>query len=142
MSDRFVRTAERVAARQDSRAAGLAKDVSDFVRPNGDERALDVGTGAGALALALAPSVREVVGLDPVPELLELARDRATPNTEFVQGDGTALPFPDGDFDVSGTHRTLHHIARPDRIRRRARPGDAAGRSRARRRPARAGQPR
>lgn len=116
MTDRFARTAERVAARQDSRAAGLAKDVSDFVRPSGDERALDVGTGAGALALALAPFVREVVGLDPVPELLELARERATPNSEFVEGDGTALPFPDGDFDLSGTHRTLHHIARPDRI--------------------------
>ena len=116
MSDRFVRTAERVAARQDSRAAGLAKDVSDFVRPTGDERALDVGTGAGALALAFAPFVREVVGLDPVPELLELARERATPNSEFVEGDGTALPFPDGDFDFSSTHRTLHHIARPDRI--------------------------
>jgi ubiquinone/menaquinone biosynthesis C-methylase UbiE len=116
MPNRFARTAERVAARQDSRAAGFAKEVHDFVRPSGDERALDVGTGAGALALALAPSVREVVGLDPVPELLELARDRATPNTEFVQGDGTALPFPDGDFDLSGTHRTLHHVARPDRI--------------------------
>ena len=116
MTDRFARTAERVAARQDSRAAGLAKDVSDFVLPSGDERALDVGTGAGALALALAPFVREVVGLDPVPELLELARERATPNSEFVEGDGTALPFPDGDFDFSSTHRTLHHIARPDRI--------------------------
>jgi ubiquinone/menaquinone biosynthesis C-methylase UbiE len=116
MPNRFARTAERVAARQDSRAAGFAKEVHDFVRPSGDERALDVGTGAGALALALAPSVREVVGLDPVPELLELARDRAAPNTEFVQGDGTALPFPDGDFDLAGTHRTLHHVARPDRI--------------------------
>jgi ubiquinone/menaquinone biosynthesis C-methylase UbiE len=116
MTDRFARTAERIAARQDSHAAGLAKDVSDFVRPTGDERALDVGTGAGALALAFAPFVREVVGLDPVPELLELARERATHNSEFVEGDGTALPFPDGDFDFSGTHRTLHHIARPDRI--------------------------
>jgi SAM-dependent methyltransferase len=116
MTDRFARTAECVAARQDSRAASLAKHISDFVRPSGDERALDVGTGAGALALALAPFVREVVGLDPVPELLELARERATTNSEFVEGDGTALPFPDGDFDLSGTHRTLHHIARPDRI--------------------------
>lgn len=116
MSDRFARTAERVAARQDSRAARLAKDVSDFVRPSGEERALDVGTGAGALALAFAPFVREVVGIDPVPELLELARQRATPNSEFVEGDGTALLFPDGEFDLSGTHRTLHHVVRPERI--------------------------
>lgn len=115
-TDRFARTAGRVAARQDARAAKLAKEVRDFVQPRGDERALDVGTGAGALAFALAPLVREVVGLDPVPELLELARARARPNTEFVAGDGTALPFPDASFDLAGTHRTLHHIAQPDRV--------------------------
>jgi ubiquinone/menaquinone biosynthesis C-methylase UbiE len=116
MTDRFARTAERVAARQDSRAARLAEEVRDFVRPTGVERALDVGTGAGALAIALAPLVREVVGLDPVPELLELARRRGSANTEFVEGDGTALPFPDDDFDLAGTHRTLHHVARPDLV--------------------------
>ena len=75
-----------------------------------------MGTGAGALAFALAPLVREVVGLDPVPELLELARARALPNTEFVEGDGTALPFADGTFDLAGTHRTLHHVAQTERI--------------------------
>jgi ubiquinone/menaquinone biosynthesis C-methylase UbiE len=115
-SDRFARTAERIAARQDARAARLAAEVGEFVRPRGDEHALDVGTGAGALAFALAPLVREIVGLDPVPELLELARARARPNTEFVEGDGTALPFPDASFDLAGTHRTLHHVAQPERI--------------------------
>ncbi len=115
-ADRFARTAERVAARQDSRAARLAQEVRDFVAPGGDERALDVGTGAGALALALAPLVQKVVGLDPVPELLELARARALPNTEFLQGDGAELPFPDGAFDLAGTLRTLHHVARPEEV--------------------------
>jgi ubiquinone/menaquinone biosynthesis C-methylase UbiE len=115
-TDRFARTADRVAARQDSRAARLAEEVRDFVRPRGDERALDVGTGAGALALALAPAMREVVGLDPVSELLELARERALPNTQFVEGDGTALPFSDGAFDLAGTHRTLHHVGQPERV--------------------------
>ena len=115
-ADRFARTAERVAARQDSRASQLAQEVSEFAEPGGDERALDIGTGAGALALALAPLVREVVGLDPVPELIELARARAFPNTEFLEGDGAALPFPDSAFDLVGTHRTLHHVARPDRV--------------------------
>ena len=115
-ADRFARTAERVAAHQDARAERLAEQVRDFVELRGDERALDVGTGAGALAFALAPLVREVVGLDPVSELLELARARTLPSTEFVEGDGTALPFPDGAFDLGGTHRTLHHVAQPERI--------------------------
>jgi ubiquinone/menaquinone biosynthesis C-methylase UbiE len=115
-TERFARTAERVAARQDARAPQLAAQVREFVRPRRDERALDVGTGAGALAFALAPLVREVVGLDPVPELLELARERSLPNTQFVEGDGTALPFPDDAFDLAGTHRTLHHVAQPERV--------------------------
>ena len=115
-TDRFARTAGRVAAHQDRRAEWLAGEVREFVRPRGDERALDVGTGAGALAFALAPLVREVVGVDPVAELLELARARSRPNTEFVQGDGEALRFPSADFDLSGTHRTLHHVTRLERV--------------------------
>jgi SAM-dependent methyltransferase len=115
-TDRFARTARRVAAHQDGRAERLAATVADLLRTTGEERALDVGTGAGALALALAPLVHEVVGLDPVPELLALARERALPNCEFVEGDGTAMPFPGAAFDLAGTHRTLHHVDRPDLV--------------------------
>jgi ubiquinone/menaquinone biosynthesis C-methylase UbiE len=114
--ERFARTAERVAELQDARAASLEQDVVRFVAPSGDERALDSGTGSGALAFALAPHVREVVGVDIVPELLEQARKRAErfPNSTFVEGDSTKLPFEYGSFDLAGTLRTLHHIARPE----------------------------
>jgi SAM-dependent methyltransferase len=114
--NRFERTAERVAALQDARAEELAEAVRRFVRPQGDERALDVGCGAGALALALAPHVREVVGVDPVEALLELARERAPANATFVDGDGTALQFADASFDLVGTMRTLHHVQRPEQV--------------------------
>jgi SAM-dependent methyltransferase len=118
MPDRFARTADRVAALQDERAAELAEHVREFVLPSGDERALDVGTGAGALALALAPLVREVIGVDRVPELLLQARKRAADsgNVEFVEADATALPFPDASFDLVGTMRTLHHVPRPELV--------------------------
>jgi ubiquinone/menaquinone biosynthesis C-methylase UbiE len=116
--DRFARTADKVAAFQDARAAELAEQVRSFLRSAGDERALDVGTGAGALALALAPLVGEVVGVDPVPELIALARERATelPNVSFIEADGTALPFEAGSFDLAGTLRTLHHVRRPELV--------------------------
>ena len=114
--DRFAKTAERVAALQDARAAELAEKVARFVAPAGDERALDSGSGAGALAFALAPHVREVVAVDLVPELLEQGRKRAErfPNVTFVEGDATKLPFELGSFDLAGSLRTLHHIARPE----------------------------
>ena len=113
---RFAKTAELVAARQDARAAELAARVRSFVAPRGDERALDAGTGAGALALTLAPLVREVVGVDVVPELLEQARRRASDfeNATFIEGDIVDLPFDYGAFDLAGTLRTLHHVARPE----------------------------
>ncbi|HEY2370925.1 MAG TPA: methyltransferase domain-containing protein [Gaiellaceae bacterium] len=114
--NRFARTAELVAARQDERAAAFGAQVESFVLPTGDEYALDVGCGAGALALALAPHVGAVVGVDPVPELLALARERAPANAAFVEGDGTALAFDDASFDLTGTVRTLHHVVRPELV--------------------------
>jgi ubiquinone/menaquinone biosynthesis C-methylase UbiE len=116
--DRFARTADKVAAQQDARAAELAEHVRRFVAPDGGERALDVGTGAGALALALAPLVQEVVGVDPVPELLARARERAAGlgNVSFVEADGTQLPFENGSFDLACTLRTLHHVRRPELV--------------------------
>ena len=111
---RFARTADLVAARQDARAAELAEQVREFVQPEGNERVLDVGTGAGALALALAPAAAEVVGVDVEPELLARARQRAPANATFEEADATALPFPDGSFDLVGTLRTLHHVHRPE----------------------------
>jgi SAM-dependent methyltransferase len=118
MPDRFARTATQVAAHQDERAAALAGVVHAFVLPSGDERALDVGTGAGALALALAPLVREVVGVDRVPELLALARDRAAAftNVTIVGGDAEHLSFESGSFDLACTLRTLHHVPRPELV--------------------------
>lgn len=114
--ERFAKTADRVAALQDARAAELEQRVVRFVAPGGDERALDSGTGSGALAFALASHVREVVGVDLVPELLEQARKRAEriPNVSFVEGDATKLPFEYGSFDLAGSLRTLHHIPRPE----------------------------
>lgn len=116
MDDRFARTAERIAVAQDVRSDQLAADVAEFVQPTADQRALDAGCGAGALALALAPRVREVVGVDRVPELLDEARRRAPENASFVQGDVAALPLESFSFDLSGSLRVLHHVARPELV--------------------------
>jgi ubiquinone/menaquinone biosynthesis C-methylase UbiE len=115
---RFAVTAERLGGLTEERAAELRERVRRFVPLTGGERALDAGTGTGALAFALAPLVREVVGVDTATELLEEARRRAPAaaggNVEFREGDAMALPFGDGEFDLAGSLKTLHHLPRPE----------------------------
>jgi ubiquinone/menaquinone biosynthesis C-methylase UbiE len=114
--ERFAKTASLIAEREEARRAELSKRLASFLEPRGDERVLDSGTGTGALAFALAPLVREVVGVDLVPELLALARERAPqfPNVSFLEGDATSLPLESGSFDVAACLRTLHHVVRPE----------------------------
>jgi ubiquinone/menaquinone biosynthesis C-methylase UbiE len=114
--ERFAKTAGLVAERQDQRAAEIQQRLRAVLELRGDERALDVATGAGALALALAPLVRSVVGVDIVPELLAEARKRAPANAEFVEADATALPYEFGSFDLVCTARSLHHLQRPELV--------------------------
>jgi ubiquinone/menaquinone biosynthesis C-methylase UbiE len=84
-------------------------------------RALDVGTGTGAGARALAKRFpdAEVVGVDVAPAMLEEAR-RLAPGIEFVEGDAAELPFREGEFDLVA-HGNM--IPFPDETVRVLRPG-------------------
>ena len=56
---------ERRAALQAERASALSARLDGLLSGlRGEERALDVGAGLGALAFALAPRVREVVAVE------------------------------------------------------------------------------
>jgi ubiquinone/menaquinone biosynthesis C-methylase UbiE len=116
---RFAEIAERVAEQTEAQLPALRERVARFLLPlSGRERALDAGTGAGALALALSDLVAEVGACDVVPALLEQARRLAGdrhPNVSFVEGDLLALPFPAASFDLVGTLTTFHHLLHPER---------------------------
>jgi SAM-dependent methyltransferase len=113
---RFGATAARYAEHAAQQLDQVRAEVRSLFDFSGEERALDAGTGAGTLALALAPVVREVVGIDVVPELLEAARANAPTNVSFLEGDITSLPFDSFSFDLACTRRTLHHVARPELV--------------------------
>jgi ubiquinone/menaquinone biosynthesis C-methylase UbiE len=105
---------ERRAALQAVRADELAAALDRLLMLRGDERALDVGSGLGALANALASRVREVVSVEIDETLVEHARASAPANVEVLLGDGEHLPFDAFEFDLSGSLRTLHHTPRPE----------------------------
>jgi len=62
-----------------------------------DAIVLDVGTGAGRLAVALAPLCRYVVGVDRDPDAIDEARRRVAaaglPNTEFLVADADSVEY-------------------------------------------------
>ena len=80
----------------------------------GSERVLDVATGGGHTAFALAPSAAEVVALDLTQPMLEVARKEAEArglrNIRYVAGDAQALPFADASFDVVACRHAPHHF--------------------------------
>src|SRR5579884_3306113 len=79
------------------RAADLAE-----LKPG--DRALDVATGTGDLALELSARVApggDVVGVDFSEKMLELARAKAGSGVRFESGNALALDYPDAAFDAA-----------------------------------------
>ena len=76
-------------------------------------RILDLGTGTGRAAIALARRGAHVTGVDASSEMLNVARHRAAEERlpiEFSEGDAHALAFPDRAFDAAVCFRLLMHV--------------------------------
>jgi ubiquinone/menaquinone biosynthesis C-methylase UbiE len=81
-------------------------------------RVLEIGCGTGSLVLAVKKSHRDaqVVGLDPDPKALAIARDkaeRAGAKIQLDEGFSDRLSYPDAAFDRVLSSFMFHHL-RPE----------------------------
>ena len=86
--------------------------IAEFLSPLDGLHVLDVGTGTGRAAIALAKRGARVTGVDASREMLDVARTRASAagaEVSFDVGDAHALPFPDRSFDAAVSLRVLMH---------------------------------
>ena len=108
--------------------------LADLAQVTPGTRALDLATGTGDIAFALARRGAAVTGLDITPRMLELARAKSQgahpekgDSPLFLAGDMGALPFGDGAFDVVTTGYGIRNLPRIEpalvEIRRVLRPG-------------------
>lgn len=109
----------------------LAHDLVQLLAPDASALVLDAGAGTGTAAGEVARRLGAdgaVVGLDPSPMMLRIARDRAT---SVVAGALPGLPFADGSFDVGIANLVLSHLPDVDEgtadLVRAIRPGGRLG---------------
>jgi SAM-dependent methyltransferase len=98
------------------------------------QRVLDVGAGAGNVAIVAAATGASVVAADLTPELLDAGRREAAARgveLEWVEADAEALPFEDEEFDVVvssvGAMFAPHHQKVADELLRVTKAGGLIG---------------
>jgi ubiquinone/menaquinone biosynthesis C-methylase UbiE len=86
--------------------------IARFLSPVAGRTVLDVGTGTGRAAIALARRGAVVTGVDASAEMLAVAQrtaEAANVSVSFAQEDAHRLTFTDGSFDAVICLRVLMH---------------------------------
>jgi len=88
----------------------LAKLLA-LARPQASDRCLDIGTGTGHTAAALAERAAQIVGLDPSEGMLRAAQGLYGDlnNLEFVLAPAAETGLAPESFDLITARHTLHH---------------------------------
>lgn len=89
--------------------------VIELASPETDWSVLDVATGTGHTAFALAPHVGSLIGIDLTPEMLNEAKklrlEKQVRNVYFSLVDTHYLSFPDQTFHLITCRRAAHHFS-------------------------------
>ena len=90
------------------------RDMAGYGRPGGYGWALDLGTGAGFTAFAMAHFSRQVVAMDPTPGMLaqtrRIARERDLVNVAPSRNVAEALPVAASSIDLVTSRMAAHHF--------------------------------
>lgn len=112
--DRFAPVAANYTASWFHADPERLEEILVLCQPRPVDVVLDVATGTGNTALALAPYVARVVGLDLTRAMLDKARrlaaERAIDNAGWVIGDACQLPFAAATFDLYAVRAAPHHF--------------------------------
>jgi SAM-dependent methyltransferase len=113
-AERFSEAAEDYDDQQSEEYEACAGLVIERAAPNPTDTVLDLATGTGAIALALADDAGHVVGRDISEGMLEQAREKAAgrgiENVEFDYGEFRD-PAYDGEAQIVTTNFALHHLS-------------------------------
>jgi ubiquinone/menaquinone biosynthesis C-methylase UbiE len=114
VKDYFSRTAEGYVASFSHRTGDDLQRLIELGEWNVQQHALDVATGGGHTALAVAPHVAQVTVTDLTPRMLEQARafliSKGVANAQFQVADAEQLPFAAASFDRVTCRIAPHHF--------------------------------
>jgi len=126
---KYARLAPEYDARWSFYVEATTRETLARLRLRPGDRVLDVGCGTGALLGRLAESHPAALlsGVDPVPEMLAVARERVPAEVELREGWAERIPFAEEQFDVVVSCNMFHYVQRPvdalREMRRVLRPG-------------------
>ena len=119
MRDEAQNEYARLAAKYDERWAfyvgATMRETMARLSPGPADTLLDVGCGSGVLLEAVCAAFPGVVakGVDPSPEMLDVARRKLPGRVELTEGRAEDLPFPDASFDLVVSCSSLRFWQKP-----------------------------
>ena len=120
-SRRFRTAAAHYALGRVTYPPAFITDVAQAAGLTRADRVLDLGTGPGVLALAFAPHVGSIVGVDPEPEMRRVAAEAvraAGAAVEVRAGSAETLGPELGRFRAVTMGRSFHWMDRVETLRR------------------------